>query len=604
MTRSVPHRILRVALGEGTVGSERVPEDWTDRYLGGKGLGARYLYEELAPGVDPLGPDNVILLLTGPLSGVLPGDTRYAAVTKSPLTGAFLDSYGGGEFAERFVASLGDHVGLLITGEAPEPTVIDVEDGTARLRDASPQWGADVVDTCRSFPESGVACVGPAGENRVAFATIASDGGEHQAGRGGAGGVLGAKRVKAVLARNEPSADEAFPDLRQTYERRFREGHTGRWIAASGTVETVDFANEAGVLSTRGWQERTFDGADDIGIEAIKGAATGRERGTDPVPGDFRVETEDGEAVPRGATSMSLGAGLGIDDFDAVTTLGAACDRLGIDVISAGNAVAWAIRASQEGHLDRDLSFGDGERARDLLEELVRRDTSLGDTLARGVDHAARVHGGRALVPTIKGMDLPGYDPRGSPAMALAYATSDRGACHRRSLPVEREAFRGEAWTDERRVRLVCWDQTVTAVLWSLVADDFAGSVLADDLAQEWLEAVGLSFTVDELVRTGQRIWTLTRLFNVREGFDRTDDALPVALTNSSSDQGGDGPSVDAGAMDGDRFEALLDRYYAVRGWSADGIPSEDLLDRLDLTEVVDRTTPVAAEPLAGGADR
>jgi len=605
MNDGVSRRLLRVDLGAGTVESEPIPDRWIRQYVGGKGLGARYLYDELSAGVDPLGPENALLFVTGPLSGLLPGDARYAVVTKSPLSGAFLDSYSGGEFARRLVGSLEDHAALLVTGEAPEPTAIVLEDGTARLEDARELWGKGVVETCDEFPDEAVACIGPAGENEVAFATVASDRGDHQAGRGGAGAVLGAKRCKAVVACGEPPAGDRLADLRERYERTYSDSETGRWIAASGTVETVDFADEMGVLSTRGWQDNSFEGTADIGIEAVEEAQIGREREDDPVPGGFRVEAGDTEAVPRGATSMSLGAGLGIDDFDAVTTLGAACDRLGIDVISAGNAVAWAVRASQEGYLDRELAFGDGEVALDLLEEITSRETELGDVLARGVAYAAGRYGGTGLVPTIKGMELPAYDPRGSLATALAYATSDRGACHRRSLPVEREPFHGERWSDEHRVRLVCREQTVSSVLWSLVADDFSGSILAEDLGQEWLAAVGIERSVEELARTGERIWTLTRLFNVREGFDRSDDALPGVLTdppagtaNAGEDESEPGTSADDGGIDPDRFGKLLDRYYAVRGWSADGIPSRPLLERLDLAAVVDAATPVAPSPL------
>jgi len=591
MNDAVPRRLLRVDLSAGTVDSEPIPDRWIERYVGGKGLGARYLYEELSAGVDPLGPENVLLFVTGPLSGLLPGDARYAAVTKSPLSGAFLDSYSGGAFARRLVGSLDDHAGLLITGAAAEPTAVVLADGTARLESAGDLWGSDVVETCEAFPDAPVACVGPAGENGVAFATIASDGGDHQAGRGGAGAVLGAKGCKAVVARGDPPDERRLGDLRERYERKYSETDTGRWIAASGTLETIDFANEVGVLSTRGWQEQSFEGTDDIGIGAAEEAKTGRERADDPVPGGYRIETGDTESVPRGAMSMTLGAGLGIDDFDAVATLGSACDRLGIDVISAGNAVAWAIRASHEGHVERDLAFGDGEGALALLEEIASRDTELGDALASGVVHAAGRYGGAGLVPTIKGMELPAYDPRGSLAMALAYATSDRGACHRRSLPVEEEPFHGERWSDEHRVELVCREQTVSAVLWSLIADDFSGSVLAQDLGREWLSGVGIDRTVEELARTGERIWTLTRLFNVREGFDRSDDALPAVLTDPATADGGDG-------VDPERFQRLLDRYYGVRGWSADGIPSRELLERLGLDRVVDGATPVAEAPI------
>ena len=572
---TAPDRLLRVDLTDERVVSAPVPERWRRRYLGGKGLGARYLYEELDPGTDPLGPGNVLLFLLGPLSGFLPGGTRYAAVTKSPLTGLFLDSYAGGEFPATLAGALGDHVGLLVTGRAERPVRLVVADGDAALESAE-TWGRDAVETGRAFPDASVACIGPAGENRVAFATIASDEAEHHAGRGGAGAVMGAKRLKAVVARGDPPTPGAALDARREREReRFAEGDTGRWLAASGTAETVDFADAADVLAARGWRERGFEDAEDVGVEAAREAATGREYDGDD-PRGFRVETDEGETVPRGATGMSLGAGLGIGDFDAVAALGERCNRLGLDLISGGNAVALAIRAADAGHLDRDLDFGDPDAARALLVEIATRETDLGDTLADGVEAAAERLGATGLVPTVKRLSLPGYDPRGAPSMALAYATSDRGGCHRRARPVEREAFEAP-WHPDQAARAVVAAQDARAVRWSLVADDFVGESLR---VAPWLDAVDAPS--GDLVRTGERIWTLVRLFNVREGVDRTDDALPAPLAT--------GPD----ALDEDRFDAMLDAYYRRRGWGPDGRPTRATLDRLDLTTVGDDDTPLS----------
>jgi aldehyde:ferredoxin oxidoreductase len=592
--------LLRVDLNNRTVERVPIPERWLAEYVGGKGLGARYLYDRLAPGTDPLGPDNHLLFAIGPLSGLLPGETQFAAITKSPLTGTFLDSYSGGAFADGLVGALDGALGVAVTGRADEPVVLELDDGEATLSTAAGLWGRDAIDTCDAL-DGAVACVGPAGENGVRFATIASDGGDHHAGRGGAGAVMGAKRLKAVVARGAPP--EYAPEveaLRETYERRYREHDVGRWHAASATVETVDFADEVGVLSTRGWQEGSFDGAGSIGIEAVKAAAVGRER-DDAVEGGFRVETDAGQSVPRGATPMSLGAGLGIDDFDAVASLGRDCDRLGMDVISAGNAVAWAIRAVETGAveaadlgLDGDLSFGDRDAARAVIEAVAAREPGVPDALADGVEAAADRFGGTDLVPTIKSMEVPAYDPRGAPTMALAYATSDRGACHRRSLPAETEVF-GDDWTDADRVRLVIREQTITAVLWSLIADDFAGATLESDLGAEWLDAVDAVAPTDpaDLLEVGERVWTLTRLFNVREGFDAGDETLPAAFERPVHGGPADGHGIDSGWFDG-----LRRRYYAAREWSEAGVPTRGLLDRLNLLDVVDDDTPVAREPV------
>ncbi|ELY66038.1 aldehyde ferredoxin oxidoreductase family protein [Natronococcus jeotgali] len=574
--------LVRVDLAAESVAYEPVPESWRRDFVGGKGLGARYLYEELEPGADPLGDGNVLLFLTGPLTGYLPGEQRYVVVTKSPLTGAFLDSYAGGEMAGRLAGSLGDNVGVLVSGRADRPVRLEVADGEVSIEPAADWWGLDARETDERAGEAAVACIGPAGENGVAYATIASGGGDHHAGRGGAGAVMGAKRLKALVARDgPPEPDDDLRELRRRYEAAFADDDTGRWQAASETLETLDFANEVGVLPTRGWQEGRFDGAEGIGIEAVRDAAHDRERADDPVPGGFQIEGEDGESVPRGSTPISLGAGLGIDDFDAVATLGSVCDRLALDVISGGNAVAWAIRASQEGLIDRELAFGDEDGARELIAEIASRANPLGTALADGVDAAAAEYGGDDLIPSVKGMALPAYDPRGASAMALAYATSDRGACHRRARPVEVEALGGTDWDDADRVDAVIAEQDRRAVLWSLIADDFFGEALSKTLGADWLAAVGREYDPAELRRVGERVWTLIRLFNCREGFSREDDTLPRRLTEPLQGGPNDGAAIDAAG-----FEDVLDRYYERRGWDVRGRPTRETLERYGLEDL------------------
>ena len=341
------------------------------------------------------------------------------------------------------------------------------------------------------------------------------------------------------------------------------------------------------MLPTRGWQERSFEGADDIGIESARERASGREREADPVPGGFRVEGDAGESVPRGATPIVLGAGLGIDDFDAVAALGAVCDRLAMDVITAGNAVAWAVRASERGLIDREFSFGDEAVARELIEEIASRATPLGDALADGVSGAVERFGGADLIPTVKDMELSSYDPRGAETMALAYATSDRGGCHRRARPVEIEAITDTGWSPERQAAVVADEQDRRALLWSLIADDFLEEVFRADAGAEWLAAAGHDRSSEQLAETGERIWTLVRLFNLREGFGRDDDELPATLA-----AGTDGDPD--GGLDPAAFGTLLNRYYEHRGWDRRGRPTAALLRRLGIGSLPDRRTPVA----------
>jgi aldehyde:ferredoxin oxidoreductase len=620
---SVPRRsrLLRVDLAAGTAEREPIPEPWRRRYVGGKGIGARYLYEELSPDVDPLGPGNVLLLTLGPVTGLTPGDATYAVVTKSPLTGTFLDSYAGGEFPARLAGALDDCLAVLVEGASDDPVVLRIDGEGPRLEPADGLWGLDVVETTTELADGGrgrngtdgasnraVACIGPAGENGVRYATVASDGGDHQAGRGGAGAVLGAKGLKAVVV--DGPRPTGLDDLRAEYERRYAETDSGRWYGAGETMETVDFAAETGVLPTRGWAGDATNagvgggeggngsaGGLGIGVEAVRAAAVAREREDGAVPGGYRVPADDGgtetetETVPRGATPINLGSNLAVDDFDAVAALGGRCDRLGLDVISAGNAVAWAMRTGAS-----DAEFGDADAARRLLDRIAERDGELGDDLAGGVAAAAARRGGEEAVPTVKAMSLSSYDPRRSPAMALAYATSDRGACHRRARPVVEEVFAVEEWSPERRAAAVAAEQDLRSVLWSLVVDDLAAEAFETDLGAEWLRAIGLDYDAADLRRVGERVWNLTRLFNVREGFDRADDALPAEL---AAEGGWDAESAADGAgLDPDAFDRALDAYYERRGWNADGVPTRATLRRLGLLEVVDDATPVGERRL------
>ncbi|WP_435098092.1 aldehyde ferredoxin oxidoreductase family protein [Halorubrum sp. N11] len=613
---TVSDRMLRVDLSAERVRSEPVPEEWLARYVGGKGLGARYLYE-MAPGIDPSSPANRLAFVVGPLTGYLPGEPRYAAVTKSPLTGTFLDSYGGGSFAARLAGSLGDHLGVVIEGAADEPVTLSLTDGEATIEPASDLRGLDAAETDARFLDAAVACVGPAGEAGVRYATIASDGGDHHAGRGGAGAVMGGKGLKAVVARDPvPEIPDALRDLRDRDEAAFADSDAGRWLAAGDTLESVAFGDETGVLPTRGWQARRFDGAEELGVERASERATGRERPDDSVPGGFRVPTTNGDGpndthsdttVPRGGTPIALGAGLGIDDFDAVAALGGVCDRLGVDVISAGSAVAWAVRASDAGLIDpadhgvdRKLAFGDESAARALIEEIAARSTPLGDALADGVAAAAARFGGTDLVPTVKGLELASYDPRGAATMALAFATGDRGGCHRRARPVETEAVADPGWTSAERAAVVADEQNRRAALWCLVGDDFLAESFGPGAAAEWLAALGDERDPEDIRLLGERVWTLTRLFNLREGFDRSDDGLPEALTRGTDGASETDEEPDDG-LDPEAFEDLLDQYYTYRGWDREGRPTALVLDRLELADLPDASTPVGSA--AGAPD-
>lgn len=585
----VPSRLLHVDLSAGETRWEPVPSTWTRRFLGGKGLGARYLYDAIGPDTDPLGPENALLLLVGPLTGYLPDGGRFTAVTKSPLTGLFLDSYAGGTFGPALRAQFPRAAGIVVTGSAKELTTLDLRNARPTLWPVDELAGAENDHVDDAFPDASVLCIGPAGEHEVAYATIATDGGEHHAGRGGAGAVMGAKGLKAVvLDRGTPEIPPALERLREETREAFAASPYGRAYRSSGTLESVEFADELEILSTRGWQERTFDGATNVGAEAIESTAEGREAGDGTFPGDFRVSVDDYETVIRGGTPMALGAGLGIDEAEVVAALGAVCDRLGLDVISAGNAVALAVLGSEAAAIDRSLAFGHHESLEAVIREIATRSSELGDALADGVEIAGRELGLDEAIPTVKAMAVPSYDPRGAPAMALAYATSDRGACHRRAVPATVEAFRQD-WTPTQLAREVVEEQDRRALHWCLIVDDVTDPMYGD-LGRRWLEAFGIDVGAQSLARIGRRTWTMTRLINVREGVDRDADALPSLFRQG---EGGIHPEL---------FGRTLDRYYEMREWDQRGRPSARMLDRLDLRELCDADTPIGGPPLRSPA--
>lgn len=586
MEAALPDRILAVDLDDGTVAVETLPAAWTANFLGGKGLGARYLYEAVGASVDPLSAENVLLFMVGPLTGYLPDGGRVAAITKSPLTGLFLDSYAGGSVGPALRAWRPDVAGIAIRGRCAEQHVLDLRPDSPQLDPVPELAGGTVSETDAAFPDAAVASVGPAGETGVAFATIAIDGGDHHAGRGGAGAVMGTKGLKAlVLDEGVPSVPT--PEMAAVRERTraaFADSPYGRSYRSTGTLDSVEFADALSILPTRGWQDRTFAGASAIGAEAVAATATGRERGDEEFPGDYRLATGEDQTVVRGGAPIALGAGLGIDDVEAVGELAATCDRLGLDVISAGNALALAVRAGETGAIEHDVAFGDPDGALELLDAIAHGRGGDARILGRGVEAAATKWDLPELIPTVKAMAVPSFDPRGAPAMALAYATSDRGACHRRAVPATVGAFRPQ-WTPTQIAGAVAAEQDRRAVLWCLIVDDVTAPMLGD-LGRAWLDALGHPTSAEELRHIGARTWTMTRLFNVREGVDRSADSLPAVFREG------------AAGIDPSAFERMVDRYYERREWDRAGRPSERLMARLDLLELCDADTPIGDPPL------
>ncbi|AEN06737.1 aldehyde ferredoxin oxidoreductase family protein [Halolamina sp.] len=591
--------LLRVNLTEGTVETEEIPTEYRDRFISGKGLGAAMLLDEVPAGTDPLSPENTLYFMFGPLSGFAPGTSRYGAITKSPLTGGYVDSYSGGHFPAMFRFALPQYLGIAIEGEAEEPVYLDVTDDGVELKDATDLWGLDTKETAAEFDGkfTKTACIGPAGENEVRFATITSDEGTHHAGRGGVGAVMGSKNLKAVVATaQDPPNPDNIRGLKAQHTKRLGTSEDVSWARNGGTQLIPEWTQSVGALPSHNWTKGTVEDVDDISIDAFSVGHVG----TDSCYGcpvacghitDFADVDIDGafpearvEWGPEYETIGMVGANTDITDVTAITELSDRADTLGMDTITLGNVLSFTMECVEAGIVDYEMDWGDAHAAAELVTDIAHRDGELAEMLGEGSQKAAEaLDDERALEASVnvKGMELPAYDPRASYGMALAYATSDRGGCHQRAWPIGSDALGGdrEPFAYDDHAAVVVDEQDENALTFSAVACDF--TAYDYEKVCEWLNELGYDVDVETLETVGERAWNMTRLFNAREGFDRDDDELPGRLTKPLEAGG----PADGNAISEEGFQEMLDEYYQLRGWTAEGVPTEQTVERLDIDD-------------------
>jgi aldehyde:ferredoxin oxidoreductase len=596
-------------LTHGKCDTEPPRRDWVDGYIGGKGLAARYLYDLLPIGVDPLSPENVLIFMTGPLTGTIASTmSRVVLATKSPLTNTFLDSYAGGYLPAELKFAGFD--GMIIAGKAPRSVYLWVRDGEAELKDATELNGLDTHDsTAQILKETDrsarVGVIGPAGENLVKFASVAFDL-YHFAGRGGAGAVMGSKNLKAIAVRGTNGSkaipinfDKKFQTLvRETNDRDIRKNPLVQWAVTVGTPGTTDYSNQTGIMPTRNFQAGVFERASEIDSKAFRekilvkhrstcfSCAIGCRNDTEIREGKYKGVKGEG---PEYETITVGGSNCGIGDLGAISQFNDKCGRMGLDSISTGAAVSFAMELYERDILkktevnDLDLRFGN-EDAYVRMPEIIAHRKGIGNLLAEGTHIAAAKIGQQSARYTIevKGMDYPGYDPRGSVAMGLAFATSDRGACHKRAWPVAFEAFgQMDPFTPKGKAKLVVDGQILTTIQYSLVACEFLGAQLP--MISNLLEAAtSVPRSAQELETVGRRIWTLIRLFNIREGFKRSDDSIPYRISEEELTDG----RPKGHKLNQIDFNYMLDEYYEMLGWDQDGFPTADTLRDLGLIEL------------------
>ncbi len=599
-------KVLRVDLTNEKIATEPLNREWAKRFIGGKGLGARYLFEELKPGVDPLSPDNVLMIWTGPLVGTMvPLTSRYAVVTKSPQTGTFLDSYAGGYFGPELKYSGFD--GVIIKGKASKPVYLWINDGKAEIRDAKNLWGKDNFKTEELIrKETGqksarVASTGPAGEKLSLIAGVTSDL-TRNAGRGGGGAVFGSKNLKAVACRGTmgvevPNIDELVKLSKEMMLKDVVENPDHAGSITDGTPIIVNMSQDAGILPTRDWSSGTFAGSEGINSDAIKTRVLVRRKAcmgcglacgswSKVRKGKFKGASTEG---PEYETIGLSGSNCGIDNIEAVIKFAEECDKLGLDTMSAGSTVAFAMDLYERKILTKkdtgglDLKFGNEDVFARMPEIMAKRE-HIGDILADGSKRAAKKigKGSERFLVESKGSEYPAYDPRGSIGMALAYATSDRGADHNRAWPVAQDAYgSGDPWSPEGKAAICVEDNTRTSVKWSFIFCDFY-AVNFKNMARYYTAVTGVPSDEESLRSIGKKVWNLTRAFNAREGFTRKDDSMPERMEKEPLPTG----KTAGKAVRRADFEKMLSEYYSLWKWDDQGRPTKTGLEEVGLSDI------------------
>jgi aldehyde:ferredoxin oxidoreductase len=539
--------------------------------------------------VEPLSPGNALIFCTGPLTGTaFPTACRFSVSTKSPLTGTVLDANSGGLWGMRLKRAGYD--ALIVRGRADSPRYLEVTPSSAALKEASDLWSKKVPETTAALGQGSrrsVLCIGPAGENLVRFAAIMNDG-TRALGRGGAGAVMGAKNLKAVVVEGEEGA-EIEDNARFRFVRYEVSKHltanpvTSQALPQLGTAVFMNIVNAIGALPTRNFQQAQFDGAEKISGEALTDrllvrAATCWDC---PIACTRVTRTACGEGEgPEYQSLWGLGAACGIADLEAVAEANYLCNELGLDTISTGSTIACAMELAERGIIDSDLRFGRADLLRETIQAIADR-RGLGDELAQGSRRFAQANGAPEYSMSVKGMEMPAYDPRGMQGQGLLYATSNRGACHTRGnmlgpevlgLPklIDRFQVQGKAGT-------VVLHQNSAAAIDSLVLCKFVSMAVAEEYYGRALAA--LTGTNADLIRVGERIWNLERLYNLREGFSLGDDTLPRRLLEEPVPEGPSKGWVS-------HLPEMLDEYYRFRGWDQSGVPTGRKLEELGLEDL------------------
>jgi len=616
-------RVLRIDLSKRQARTESLREAEVRALLGGRGLAAKYYYDEIGPEVEPLSAENKLIFMTGPVTGVrLPTSTKFQLATKSPATGIYLCTNSSGEFGPYLKRAGFD--GLIVEGRAAEWTYVSILDGRVEFHDAAPLLGTSTSECQRLLKKplaganaKGAAAlsIGPAGERAVALSCIGVD--ERFFGRGGPGAVMGWKRLKGIVVQGSgtiPVADQAA--VKELYRaaaanlKGSRASHT-----EYGTPQFVESLNELGCLPTRNFQTSWFEGADKIDAHAMVEGYTAKSSACYMCPiacGKVNEVREGPFAGARARTEYEtvamLGSNCGIDDFGAIVRAAELCDELGIDTISTGAAVALTMELFEKGLLTTkdtegiEARFGNAE-ALVALVELIAEQRGIGSLLAEGMGSVQRRRPEwKPYILAVKGQSFSAYEPRGFHGKALTFGTASRGACHSvGGWTVRHELFSKEydRFATQGKGRLVKSVQDNRAYVDSLGVCTVARSSMgfSDSPSGQALEAVtGWGFT-PRLLEIGERIYNLERVILNREGIRRADDQMPERIMNDPIQSG----PIQGKRITREMYNEMLDEYYGERGWDADGVVTKQTRERLGLGELLGEAPGGKPAGSAGG---
>ena len=581
------NKVLRINLTEKKASTEPLRMDFAEKYVGSKGLVIRYMYEELQPGIDALGPDNKLFLTTGPFTGTpVPCSGKLSVAAKSPATGTMNDCSIGGHAGIRIKFAGYDMV--IFEGQLAEPGYVVIEDDEIKFVDAGDLWGkgsheAESILSEKYGREFSILSIGPAGENLSNMACINSDY-YRQAGRGGIGAVMGSKKMKAILVKG--TGGVKVPDIVKTTDRILEILHEdvlqedNTFVYDTGTTAFLEACNDGGILPWKNFSDTTDEQWTEYNGDVLMESREGK-RGCGSCGLGCGNFLKIGDAVcegPEYETISVAGPNAGIRDPYAIVKFNQVADDMGLDTISAGDTIIWAMEMTEKGLHDFGIKFGDGEGMLRLLKEMATR-TGVGAELADGVKIASEKYGGTDFAMQVKGLEYPQYEPRGSWGMSLAYAVSDRGACHMRAYAPNEEVFAASIppYTPEGKGQMVYNLGEFNAIKFSLCICDFWGTISYDIMAELLTLVTGREWTAEEMGEVGRRVLNIGRAFNQREGFNRAHDTVPKRVIKDALKSGPAAGQV----IPPEAFEDMLDQYYEVMGWNKDGTMPEELIQSI-----------------------